>query len=477
MSVGIVLAISVKKSNLISTLMSGLILSPLLLERNDIRPEVFGYLFFSLIVYMLITYPNNKKLMYFLPLIMLVWINIHITFVFGIFLILLLLIKTLFSKEKYPYIFILIFSLFILIINPHGLKGVMYPFNIFQNYGYTIVENQNTFYLSKMIFDPLLKYLFLISPVVIISLIILTIVNQLTAALILLTFFCLTIFQFRHLPFFVLAAIPAFSISFDKIMRLILQKYPVMVSLKQLAIGILLLTLFLMSAFFISNKYYLIFDTDKQFGLGFRSVQEKAVEFVYENKLSGNIFNNFDIGGYFIYKFHPKYKVFIDNRPEAYPVDFINDVYKKLQVDQLVQDKVFEQYKIKTVFFNYNDQTEWGKAFVARILKDHNWRLIYLDPEVFIATIDDNFTDIRENKKIFRELINTENNYLNLLNLSKFFYFLEDRQLEGEAFAKAEDINPSSCAIKRVEFDLYRRNSQFYLYKARDLEKNSWYCF
>ncbi|PIP87416.1 hypothetical protein COW81_00305, partial [Candidatus Campbellbacteria bacterium CG22_combo_CG10-13_8_21_14_all_36_13] len=56
-----------------------------------------------------------------------------------------------------------------------------------------------------------------------------------------------------------------------------------------------------------------------------------AVNFVLENDIQGNMFNNFDIGGYLIYRLYPDRKVFVDNRPEAYPAEFFEKVYKPMQ--------------------------------------------------------------------------------------------------------------------------------------------------
>lgn len=476
-SVGLVFKLSSNKSGIIATIIAGLILSPLLLERNDIRPEIFGYLFFSFILYVLLSYPRQQKLIYLLPLVMLLWINMHITFVFGIFLILLIIVKTLFNRAYYPTILISFISIFIIILNPNGLTGIFYPFNIFKDYGYTIVENQNLFYLSKMIFSPLIKYFFLISPVIILTLIILITVNQLTVILILLIFFGATIFQLRHLPFFVLSAIPALAIAFNRVGELFVKKCSWADKLKSTVMIFFFITLCLGSVFFISNQYYLTFDQDKRFGLGFYGFKDQVIEFMNENNLSGNVFNNFDVGGYFIYKLYPKYKVFIDNRPEAYPANFIENVYKQLQIEPVVQNKIFEQYKINTIFFSHTDQTQWGEIFIRRVLSDKNWRLVYVDSSIFIMTKDNHLKDIRSNKKNLKELIFKEDNYLDLLRLSRFFSLADEKELVGEAFLKAQDLSPASCSIKKIQHGLYQNNPQFYFYKSQELKRNFWFCF
>ena len=39
-----------------------------------------------------------------------------------------------------------------MLVNPYGIKGALYPFTIFQNYGYRIVENQSISFLENISF-------------------------------------------------------------------------------------------------------------------------------------------------------------------------------------------------------------------------------------------------------------------------------------------------------------------------------------
>ena len=55
-----------------------------------------------------------------------------------------------------------------------------------------------------------------------------------------------------------------------------------------------------------------------------------AADFYKTNKIQGPIFNNYDIGGYLIFHLYPE-KIFVDNRPEAYPTSFFQDVYIPMQ--------------------------------------------------------------------------------------------------------------------------------------------------
>ena len=52
-----------------------------------------------------------------------------------------------------------------------------------------------------------------------------------------------------------------------------------------------------------------------------RGVQGSA-KFFQNEGLKGPVFNNFDVGSYLIFYLFPEERPFVDNRPEAYPVEF-----------------------------------------------------------------------------------------------------------------------------------------------------------
>jgi len=57
----------------------------------------------------------------------------------------------------------------LMLLNPHGIYGLLYPLNIFTNYGYTIVENQNIFFLHEVTSNQNITYFFFLLPCVIVS--------------------------------------------------------------------------------------------------------------------------------------------------------------------------------------------------------------------------------------------------------------------------------------------------------------------
>lgn len=458
LSVMIVVNLAIKKSSLIAAMGSALLFSPLLVERSDIRPEIFAYLLFSSLLFIVLSYSKNKRVIYFVPLIMLLWINLHISFIFGLLLLFVLLIR---SRN----LFVFFLSLAVLFLNPNGIGGVFYPLAIFKNYGYPIVENQNLFFLNKIIFDPLIKYFFILSPLVILSTVVLILFKRMSDGLLLIIFFILSVWQIRHFPFFVLVAIPTVAIAFHEIVRNGLKPFPT--RSKSIISAIIITINLLLTLFFITNRYYQTFDFDKRFGSGFDENAKEAADFMSKNNLPKNIFNNFDIGGYLIYKSYPRYKLFVDNRPEAYPEEFLRNIQKL--------DLAFEKYNINTLFFAHTDQTSWGRTFLESILKQKQWKLVFTDSSVLIFSNKTALSDIRTDKKYFQTIINRETNYLALIRLWRVLILTGNSDLAKKALSKAIQINKSSCAIKRFNYQAIQNTINFY--QADELKKQSWWCF
>lgn len=436
-----------KGSRLVVLLVS-LFLFPLFLDRLDIRPELFGFLFFSILLYILF-FQEQKKLYYLVPLILLLWVNIHITFIFGIGLVLLKRIK-----------FLTIFSLLAVMINPHGVAGVLYPLNIWKNYGYTIAENQNLFFLKSVMLNPLIQYFLLCIPFIFIALFILFARKKYTFFIILLTFFILPFWQIRHMPFFVLASIPTLSYAFSLVLfssktNTRLEQY------RKILYGVLILLCILFSSAFILNTYYQVFDKNKSFGIGFDESQKQATDFVLKSKLKGNMFNNFDIGGYAIYRLFPTYKVFVDNRPEAYPAEFFQNIYIPMQENKELRTKIFRQYDIHTIFFSHTDMTPWGRIFMEQILQDPQWKIVFLDDSIIILTDEETYSDVRSNDTYMMQLVSSQDNYLSLLRLTSILSAMGKNDLSRQAFIKAKNINPASCTIQRVTFEINPSNKSW----------------
>lgn len=455
-----------------SHLLSSLSISPfilLLINRNDERPEMFGILFFC--IYLLLLTQKNKKLLYLIPFLAFLWINSHITFIFGFFLIVLSIFDSYIQKDNLLKIkaTILIASLISSLLNPHFISGLFYPLMIFKNYGYSISENQNLFYLTDQIsniFIPMfwMQLIFLIG-IVFFSIYKKRFLKKSIFFLILgFVFSIMAIIMLRNNVFFILSS----SIVVGFFLK------PFKDSKYMYIFGILNIILLILCINLItSNIFYKTFDMDKSFSLEIQENYLGAVNFYKKNNLRGPIFNNFDIGGYLDYKLYPNTQTFVDNRPEAFPNMFF-DEYKNAQTYSKEFNKLAKKYNIQTIIISYTDNTGWGEEFLKNLLnKAIDYKIVYLDQWTLVAVkktsslaeIDLNNINIKTN------------NFIELANYYKIMSYSSNKQKTDYLIEKLYEINPNSCMIKvNYAYYLLQKNNLFYKKKAISLLRNTYYC-
>lgn len=150
--------------------------------------------------------------------------------------------------------------------------------------------------------------------------------------------------------------------------------------IKYAATGLCFLFIFLL----VSTNIAQVFPYWKNFGFGLEKNNSASMEFFKENNLKGPIFNNYDIGGYLIFYLFPQEKVFVDNRPEAYSVDFFKKVYIPAQENNEEWKIINEKYKFNSIVFSHRDLTPWGQSFLDSRIKDPVWEKVFTDERIII---------------------------------------------------------------------------------------------
>ena len=381
----LILIITKEESNLFLSGFFGLFFLPLFVFRNEIRPEGFTYFFITIFIFLIIKVKNkklNKSFLYLtLPLITL-WINLHIGFIFGFLIIFSFLFEQgirFITKKENDFLFILkIFLLMIIFccLNPYGPYGLVFPFLIFKNYGYLIVENQGVLFLERLGLGKTLPlfYFKIILITVIISFLLVLIFRKKDFSIfyffIVAALSVMSLSAIRHFPVFVLLAFPALT----KNLNFNFLKY--FSKEDRLYFFSLIGFLFLLS---LLNLIIIFYQKRHFFGWGLMPKVEKSAVFFIKNNLNGPIFNNYDIGSYLIFYLFPKEKVFVDNRPEAYTKAFFEHIYKDAQNDFKTWQKLDKKYQFNIIFFSHRDQTPWGQNFLVTMVNKSLFVPIYVD--------------------------------------------------------------------------------------------------
>lgn len=429
----------------------GFIFFHTLRERTELRPEILSFLFTSLTFYILNRFENTKtKLIFTLPLIQLLWINIHIYFFVGLILQLIFIVSLFIRKEKSKLKSLTtIFGLSVIfsLLNPNLINGLLYPLNINQNYGYTIVENQTIFMLESLGFNNR-NFIFAKTAAIIIfiSLIFaffkksLSIKNTLIALLGLI----LAFWHVRSLPYLVFLSLPAVLSNFEKITPNFWTKL-----LNIFFGGLLIVESFL----YLNGSYYKYTDNAYSPKLDIAQSGRGALDFVKANNLKGPVYNNFDIGSYIIFRLYPLERVFIDGRPEAYPKEFIQNIYIPGQSDRVKFKEQEKQYSFNTIIFSHTDQTPWGKALLTNLLKDSEWKLVYIDDFMIVLTKPDSNLPHVDLSKLQPNNYNFDN-HLSYLRLSIFLlnngYSTSGLEFAKEGYKKFNDSPTANLILSKT---------------------------
>lgn len=360
---------------------------PVIVSRTEIRPEIFSYLLAAIFFWLLTMVQKNRFnywFLYLLPVLELIWVNTHILFPLGILLVFVFLITKIIeirsfqkidTQSKHLFI-VFVTCLFITLCNPHGLEGALYPLHIFNNYGYELAENQSLFkvdsigeFTPSFFFKVLLTFLitsyifaFFKTPKnKLLSLVPFLILGVIVSILGISAIRNFSLFGYFA---FVLTAINLKNLETIKLFRSKL-------------VGVFIgTTLVLYLLHFITSS-------DFRLGIGIDNTDYKAATFFLENNIPGPIFNNYDIGGYLIYYLYPTEKVFVDNRPEAYPQSFFKKVYIPMQTGSKWNE--YERlYKFNAIFFSQTDLSAWGRHFIMLRKHDAKWALVYEDQNALI---------------------------------------------------------------------------------------------
>ncbi len=429
---------TISKQNQALLLPIGFIFLHVLRERLELRPEIFSFLFTALTLYILEVSLRAKRgnLLFILPFIQLIWINTHIYFFVGLILQAIFLLKG-YCTKILAFVFIL--SVILSLINPNELKGLLYPLNVNQNYGYTIVENQTMFFLENLKFsDPNFLFVKLSIAITILSMLITSVKRLFNVKNILISLFGLTmaLLNVRSFPYLIFLSLPAVLSNFGEIKKN---------SFTRFLSFITCILLLVESFFYLNGDYYKYKDMDNTVQLKLVESGKNSMDFVIKNDLPGPIFNNFDIGSYLAYRGYPKLKVFVDGRPEAYPKDFFTNIYIPSQYDYLKFKQLEKTLGFNTIIFSHTDQTPWGKNFLQNVVKDQDWRLVYTDDSIIVLlkteiTNQKNLTAIDLNK--LNPISYHYNNHLSYLRMGLFLINTQNMESGKQFIDKTLEIFP-----------------------------------
>ena len=363
-------------------------------ERTEVRPEILSFLFFSIFLSILLSekYIGRTSLIWILPVLELIWVNLHIYFFIGPLMVFLLLLDSFFNKNLFEsrkrLILLLSLTTLATVFNPNWISGALYPLNVLKDYGYSIAENQSPFFLAKVV-PSLTINIFKLSLFLVIGSFIL-VIKKLREKLFEFMLAGFLVFagvkMIRNFSIYALGMYPLVVLNIDYVTKQFstlssfLRRRVATISLY----AVLLSVLSFFSYQLISNRFYAQQWSKTEFGLGIPSGGNGGIEFIKDTGLKGPIFNNFDLGSYLIWKLYPQERVFVDGRPEAYSKDFFDNTYNPMLEDNSKWEFYKDKFGINLIIFDHSDNSAQTQKFLANRFADGNWLMAYFDSSVII---------------------------------------------------------------------------------------------
>lgn len=349
------------------------------------RPHVFTLVIFVIWYHLLNNYQyRGENRLIFLPPMMLLWVNLHGGFILGLILLGIYLAGNLAMSLYAPpgerkhrlgqtghLAKITVACGLAAVANPYGYESLLFPFRVVQD---------------KFLMDHIVEYLspnFHFSSAIPFEIMLLTTIaifavsgarlNMIELALILL-FGHMALFSSRHMPLFAMVAGPIVlhqaNLAFDQLdgrfFACMRERFENLRHMEQStnrlgwpAAGVVsVLTLALTGTIGHSfNEKY---------------VPKAAVEFIRNEGIKGNMFNNDEFGDYIIYAAWPAYKVFIDGRTDMYGAARVKEYLKVVNAEEGWQE-ILDKYKITWAFHNPNS------VLSKLLLEKNDWKLVYAD--------------------------------------------------------------------------------------------------
>jgi hypothetical protein len=368
---------------------------PLVAWRYEVRPEAFTYLLTAVLYAVLLGWQEGRvkdKWLYSLPALMLLWVNLHIGFVFGFLLIGFFAMKTWGARAKalWPMTALTVVAA---LLNPNLLAGLLYPLNIFRNYGYSIAENQSIAGLEQRGLAGAWEYSLFYDLIALAAGSFLLrwfrkkpgSAARTPEALLLGAVGVLAFSAVRNLPLFALLMVPVVAANVHDVLS---------AGKNHLNSGWLRAgsaIVFGIGLLYAGRQYE---DKQGNFGVGLRDGVEATVDFLNANRIAGPWFNDIDNGGYLI--FHSQ-KVFVDGRPEAYPAEFLEKSYIGALSDDRAWHDLDAKYHFNAIVFSLEDAFPPIERFLIARAHDPDWAPVYTDyySLVFVRRTNSNAEVIR----------------------------------------------------------------------------------
>ena len=346
------------------------------------RPHLFTWLFMLITLSILTT---GGKRLYWLPIVIMLWANLHGGFILGLVLQAIFIIGSalesqlslkksvseILQQQKAAAI-VLLASLFAVGMNPFGYELLIFPFQVSKGVFSTMIgewqspDMQDWWYFRVFLIALVLLISFAKSRV------------TWTERLLIVFFLNAALTHKRHISLMLMALTPCIARMVEIQLENWSHRFIKIEGKKQLQLSERtgpLATVMIALALIICgsiDQRTLNFLTPKNIIGVEREHLDPLVGYLDGNLPDGRMFNEYVLGGYLLYALSPPPKVFIDGRADMYGEEIMKD-YNSIVSSGADREKTLEKYNIEWVVFKKDSD------LISALKKTGSWQSIYVN--------------------------------------------------------------------------------------------------
>lgn len=365
--------------------------------RFTIRPDMFSVLFLVLFSFIV---QRKRRLLYVLPLLQIIWTNIHGFFFLGPFII---FVFALFERQARLWV-IFFLSLFATILNPQFVSGALYPLVTVWN---TINDRFVLSFINELNPPLTLKTALTLKDWIFLKALIIISVfsfrfNQKkfnrTFFVLWALFLLFALCAVRNIIYFAALATIIIFTNVNERLSCDNGPWPGIFSKSNRFYYIARTSLLLSFSFcMVANANMIIkgvyYDFDAArfksslWGVSQENFPTKAVDFLLSERFPKRMFNDFNCGSYLIGRAFPQRRVFIDGRTELYGNDFLREYKKGTSADKHAREAFIHKYQFDGFLLTMT-MSNFDKDLVLFLLESSEWKLVFFDESAFIFLKD-----------------------------------------------------------------------------------------
>jgi hypothetical protein len=340
-----------------------------------VRPQMLTLLLAS--IYIVLLEQLDKRRIWWLAPLMLLWVNLHAGFALGLALIGLYIVRAALDGEWNqirPLLIVLIVCTAVVPLNPNGFRMFSYPYE-------TLTSPSMAAFIQEWASPDFHKATYLPLAILLLSTFAATALSptrpHLGEIFLVLITALGALRSVRHIPIFSLFAVPVlarhlWAIAKDRGWDKLLTGAEARPTGLKLLVNVILL----LSPVALAVTRVWDFASHQR---NYESIRNPvaAVEFLKSQHLPGPIYNRYGWGGYLIYQLYPEYRVYIDGRADVYGDAFFTEA---MQVYDGVGNwkEPLDRYGIQTVIIDTN------VALSTALRNDNEWSKVYEDDQAVI---------------------------------------------------------------------------------------------